>query len=129
MNLSGNELFMNNSYSYLNDKYDGIIFPKDSFIFPKNGGALLTNKKRILSKPSLVDLNTGVLIPSSFIDTEFMYYLFSTVDFTKNYKGSTIPTIDNNIIGNVVFALPPFIEQQKIAKKINVFMSILKDED
>ena len=70
MNLSGNELFMNNTYSYLSETYDGIMFPENSIIYPKNGGALLTNKKRILSKPSLVDLNTGVLIPSKLVNSE-----------------------------------------------------------
>ena len=126
MNLPGNEIFMEVVQYYVNDCYTGITFPKDSFIFPKNGGALLTNKKRILKQESLVDLNTGVLIPSSAVNNEFMFYLFSTVDFTKNYKGSTIPTIDNKMIGNIVFALPPIEEQFRIVQKIKVIMSILK---
>ncbi len=126
MNLPGNEIFMEVVQYYVNDCYTGITFPKDSFIFPKNGGALLTNKKRILKQESLVDLNTGVLIPSSAVNNEFMFYLFSTVDFTKNYKGSTIPTIDNEMIGNIVFALPPIEEQFRIVQKIKVIMSILK---
>ena len=126
MNLSGNELFMNNAYSYLSETYDGVIFPENSIIYPKNGGALLTNKKRILSKPSLVDLNTGVLIPSKLVNGEYMYYLFSTVDFSKNYKGSTIPTIDNNIIGSLVFGLPPVQEQQRIVKKIKLLVQIIE---
>ena len=126
MNLSGNELFMNNAYSYLSEEYDGITFPENSIIFPKNGGALLTNKKRILRKASLVDLNTGVLIPSKLVNSEYMYYLFSTVDFSKNYKGSTIPTIDNNIIGNLVFGLPPIQEQLRIVKKIKLLIQIIE---
>ena len=129
MNLSGNEIFMEVVQYYVNDCYTGITFPKNSFIFPKNGGALLTNKKRILKQESLVDLNTGVLIPSSAVNNEFMFYLFSTVDFTKNYKGSTIPTIDNEMIGNIVFALPPIEEQSRIVQKIKAIMSILKGGD
>ena len=129
MNLSGNEIFMEVVQYYVNDCYTGITFPKNSFIFPKNGGALLTNKKRILKQESLVDLNTGVLIPSSAVNNEFMFYLFSTVDFTKNYKGSTIPTIDNEMIGNIIFALPPIEEQSRIVQKIKAIMSILKGGD
>ena len=129
MNLFGNEIFMEVVQYYVNDCYTGITFPKNSFIFPKNGGALLTNKKRILKQESLVDLNTGVLIPSSAVNNEFMFYLFSTVDFTKNYKGSTIPTIDNEMIGNIVFALPPIEEQSRIVQKIKAIMSILKGGD
>jgi len=129
MNLPGNEIFMEVVQYYVNDCYTDITFPKNSFIFPKNGGALLTNKKRILKQESLVDLNTGVLIPSSAVNNEFMFYLFSTVDFTKNYKGSTIPTIDNEMIGNIVFALPPIEEQSRIVQKIKAIMDILKGGD
>ena len=129
MNLPGNEIFMEVVQYYVNDCYTGITFPKNSFIFPKNGGALLTNKKRILKQESLVDLNTGVLIPSPAMNNEFMFYLFSTVDFTKNYKGSTIPTIDNEMIGNIVFALPPIEEQSRIVQKIKSIYSILKGGD
>lgn len=128
MNLPGNEIFMEVAQNYVNDYYMGITFPKNSFIFPKNGGALLTNKKRILNQKSLVDLNTGVLIPSELLNNEFMYYLFSTVDFSKNYKGSTIPTIDNEMIGNLIFALPPIKEQCRIVQKISMLIDILKDE-
>ena len=129
MNLPGNEIFMEVVQYYVNDYYTGITFPNNSFIFPKNGGALLTNKKRILKHESLVDLNTGVLIPSPAMNNEFMFYLFSTVDFTKNYKGSTIPTIDNEMIGNIVFALPPIGEQSRIVQKIKSIYSILKGGD
>lgn len=86
MNLPGNEIFMEVAQNYVNDYYTSITFPKNSFIFPQNGGALLTNKKRILNQESLVDLNTGVLIPSELLNNEFMYYLFSTVDFSKKLK-------------------------------------------
>ena len=55
-----------------------------------------------------------------------MYYLFSTVDFSKNYKGSTIPTIDNDIIGNHIFGLPPIQEQLRIVKKIKLLIQIIE---
>lgn len=86
MNLPGNEIFMEVAQNYVNDYYTGITSPKNSFIFPKNGGALLTNKKRILNQESLVNLNTGVLILSELLNNKFMYYLFSTVDFSKKLK-------------------------------------------
>ena len=129
MNLPGNKLFMEVAQNYVNNYYTGTTFPKNSFIFPKNGGALLTNKKRILTQESLGDLNTGVLIPSTEMNNEFMYYLFSTVDFTRNYKGSTIPTIDNEMIGNLIFALPPIKEQCRIVQKVSMLIDILKDGD
>ena len=116
MNVKGNELFLDKTANYLNDKYDGVVFNKGSFVFPKNGGAVLTNKKRILLHDSLVDLNTGVITFSPSINAEYAFLMFSFIDFSKLYKGSTIPTVDANIISNLIFALPPLDEQQRIVQ-------------
>ncbi len=118
MNVEGNELFLDKTTNYLNDEYDGVVFNKGSFVFPKNGGAVLTNKKRILLHNSLVDLNTGVITFSPFIDAEYAFLMFSFIDFSKLYKGSTIPTVDANVISNLIFALPPLNEQQHIVQVV-----------
>ena len=118
MNVEGNELFLDKTTNYLNDKYDGVVFSKGSFVFPKNGGAVLTNKKRILLHDSLVDLNTGVITFSPFIDAEYAFLMFLFIDFSKLYKGSTIPTVDANVISSLIFALPPLNEQQHIVQVV-----------
>ena len=118
MNVEGNELFLDKTTNYLNDKYDGVVFSKGSFVFPKNGGAVLTNKKRILLHDSLVDLNTGVITFSPFIDAEYAFLMFLFIDFSKLYKGSTVPTVDANVISSLIFALPPLNEQQHIVQVV-----------
>ena len=118
MNVEGNELYLDKTTNYLNVEYDGIVFNKGSFVFPKNGGAVLTNKKRILLHDSLVDLNTGVISFSPFINAEYAFLMFSFIDFSKLYKGSTIPTVDSHVISNLIFALPPLNEQQHIVQVV-----------
>src|SRR5438094_7241909 len=39
--------------------------PRDSVVFPKVGGALLTNKKRMLSSPAAIDNNLMAVWPLS----------------------------------------------------------------
>ena len=118
MNTTGNKKYMVNVINYLVQSYKGKIFPKNSIIFPKNGGAVFTNKKRILTVESLVDLNTGVYTPNENMFFDYSYYLFLSIDFKKYSKGTALPTIDSEILNSLYFPLPPLAEQKRIVAKI-----------
>lgn len=121
MNSIGNEVYLVNTELFLfNSSY---IYPKNSIVFPKNGGALLTNKKRILSRDSMVDLNTGVFISSSHINVKYLYLLFLTIDFKKIYKGTALPTLDYDKLNNLLIGMPPLNEQKRIVQKIEEVFS------
>ena len=107
MNTPENNKFMVKSSQYYISEASRKTFPKGSIVFPKNGGAVLTNKKRILVQESVVDLNTGVLIPYQPINIEYLYILFSTIDFNKHHKGSSLPTINTDFMNSIVFGLQP----------------------
>lgn len=53
MNRIENQKFMIKTEAYLDSSYTGKLFKKNTIIFPKNGGAVFTNKKRILTKQLL----------------------------------------------------------------------------
>ncbi|WP_269146115.1 restriction endonuclease subunit S, partial [Lactobacillus crispatus] len=89
--------------------------PKNTIIFPKNGGAILTAKKRILSQDSLVDLNTGGLIPYNDLNHKFIFYLFLSLDIKDFVKGSAVPTINSKKLKETLVPLPPLEEQSRIA--------------
>ena len=131
MNVPGNEHYMNKVSLYLRDSAKYKVFPPDSIIYPKNGGAVFTNKKRILTVNSLIDLNTGAYIPSNLVDNKYAYYLFSTIDFNKFYKGTSVPTVDHDSICELFFGLPPLVEQKEIVKQLSrVFKNIdIVEED
>ena len=131
MNVPGNEHYMNKVSLYLRDSAKYKVFPPDSIIYPKNGGAVFTNKKRILTVNSLIDLNTGAYIPSNLVDNTYAYYLFSTIDFNKFYKGTSVPTVDHDSICELFFGLPPLVEQKEIVKQLSrVFKNIdIVEED
>lgn len=126
MNTPGNELYLQYADYYINDQYSGSVFDGGSFVFPKNGGAVLTNKKRILANISVVDLNTGVFTPSNLLNKDFIFFLFSSIDFSKIYKGAVIPTVDASLIGNLIYGLPPIEEQKRIADIIKTFFTQLE---
>ena len=128
MNVLGNEVYMSVDSLFVT-KGNYQLFPKDSIIFPKNGGALLTNKKRILTKDSLVDLNTGVLIPNNLICYKYLYYIMLSIDFNNYYKGTALPTLDSNKFLDVDIYVPNKESQQNIVNRIDTLFELIDKKD
>ena len=124
--MNNNQVYMNNIENFVNEKYINQLMPKDTIIFPKNGGAVLTAKKRILIQDSLVDLNTGGIIPNSNISFKYLFYLFRNLNIKDYVKGSAVPTIDSKKLRETVVPLPPLEEQSRIAAKIAQLFALLR---
>ncbi|WP_082825148.1 restriction endonuclease subunit S [Wohlfahrtiimonas chitiniclastica] len=89
-----------------------------SIIYPKNGGALLTNKRRITTRECLIDLNTGFCSPY-ISNIEYFYFWFLTLDLKQYYTGTAVPTVASGIIKQMIMPLPPLAEQKRIVKKLD----------
>ena len=129
MNTVGNEKYLSFTAQYYTGNKIKKIFPYNTIVFPKNGGAVFTNKKRILLQPSVVDLNTGALIPYGIVNTEYLFLLFTSIDFREHYKGTALPTVDANFVGKLLFGLPPLTEQERIVAEIEKFEPLIKEYD
>ena len=128
MNSAGNEKYLRYTNNYLAFKPKK-VFPSNSIVFPKNGGAVFTNKKRILTTDSVVDLNTGVFTPTTLINFDYAYLIFSTIDFREYYKGTALPTINNEFMRSIIFGLPPLVEQARIVSEIEKFEPLIAEYD
>ncbi len=115
MNLAGNEVDIVSSSRYVNfkDINESQIIPKGSVIFPKRGGAIATNKKRRIVKPTIVDLNTMALIPSKDITSDYLYFWFKTVDLNELSNGANVPQINNYSFDDTFINFPKLIEEQE----------------
>ena len=129
MNTSGNEIRLKKSFSYLKDDKSKRYFLKNTIVYPKNGGAVFTNKKRILAQDSVVDLNTGGFYPFSTNYFDYIFLLFSMIDFRQCYKGTALPTIDMNKLKSKSFPLPPLGEQKRIVAKIEELEPLINQYD
>ncbi|MHB0754913.1 restriction endonuclease subunit S [Polaribacter sp. M15] len=115
MNLIGNEENITTSTRFvdLKDINEKQIIPIGSIIFPKRGGAIATNKKRKIVKPTIVDLNTMAITPTKKLLSEYLYYWFESIDLNDLSNGTSIPQINNNSFDNVFISFPKAIEEQK----------------
>jgi type I restriction enzyme S subunit len=129
MNSSGNEVKMTcSNYNLSNEEVVNLklkLYPKGTVIFPKRGGAILTNKKRVLSKDSTFDLNLMGVLPNEHVNSSFLFYWFINLNLGKICDGSNIPQINNKNIAPLDFPLPPIETQQAIVSKIEELFSEL----
>src|SRR5690606_19607041 len=130
MNLPENEIEINTSSRFVNsNEIKAIqIIPEGAVIFPKRGGAIATNKKRKVIRPTIVDLNTMAIIPANKLDNEYFYYWFQMIDLDDISNGTTIPQINNYSFDNVHITYPNSLpEQQRIVSILDeAFAAIAK---
>jgi type I restriction enzyme S subunit len=87
-----------------------------AIILPKRGGAIATNKKRILGRPAALDPNLmGVEPDTSRIDSLYLYYWFQQFDLTKITSGSAVPQLNKQDLFPLKIPLPPLEGQRRIA--------------
>jgi restriction endonuclease S subunit len=117
MNFSAGK-YMAQSRGYLDQataKQFGLhIRPAGTVIFPKRGGAIATNKKRILQAPAAYDLNTMGLIPGLEISSEFLYLWISAINLSQLADGSNVPQINNGDLVDLQISIPSRIEQDQV---------------
>jgi len=116
MNLPDNEVEINTSSRFVNSREIKInqIIPEGAIIFPKRGGAIATNKKRKIIKPTIVDLNTMAIIPSKKIDKDYFFHWFQLFDLNSISNGANIPQINNYSFDEVYIPYPKSIKEQKV---------------
>jgi type I restriction enzyme S subunit len=129
MNLPDNEVEINTSSRFVNSREIKInqIIPQGAIIFPKRGGAIATNKKRKIIKPTIVDLNTMAIIPSKKIDKDYFFHWFQLFDLNSISNGANIPQINNYSFDEVNIPYPKSIrEQQLIVQKLDTLSTETK---
>jgi type I restriction enzyme S subunit len=130
MNHADNQQVMHHADSWLSEadaKALGLrIFPSRTLLFPKRGGAIATNKKRVLDQPGCADLNVMGITPCEAIDEYFRVW-FDSVDLGKLSDGSNVPQINHKDIAPLPLPLPPRAEQDRIVAEVDRRLSIVRE--
>ncbi len=129
MNSLGNETRMDAAAMYLSEARRSELglteHPAGTVIFPKRGGAILTNKKRLLSRPACFDLNTmGVINRTATVSTDYLWHWFQSLDLCEIYDGSNVPQINNGDIEPLWFPICSGQEQNEIVRVLDKVLSV-----
>jgi|HubBroStandDraft_6_1064221.scaffolds.fasta_scaffold136488_2 type I restriction enzyme S subunit len=128
MNLPGNEKYVTTSNNFIDDdaarRMRAKIHPPGTIIFPKIGGAIATNKRRILTKGSAIDNNCLGITFADELNVEWAFLLLTTLDFTRYQAGTAVPALQQGVLERIPVGLPPHAEQQRIVAKVDALMGL-----
>lgn len=101
MNAEGSEVIITSAANTVDDEIlqslRARLFPAGTVVFPKVGGALLTNKKRILGVQATFDNNVMGVVPRD-VESEWLYFWFQSVDLATLANVQAIPSIRQSTI-------------------------------
>lgn len=122
MNLPGNEIFISTAREWSGSYRGRMVAQKGAIILPKRGGAISTNKKRMLTRPALLDPNLmGIYSPKGQINSFCLFQWFQGFDLNEISSGSAVPQLNKQDLAPLKIALPPIDLQEKfevIVKKV-----------
>ncbi len=119
MNLPSNDLVMeiwNNAVSHSTAaRLGATVFPPGTIIFPKVGGALLTNKRRVVEHHFCMDNNImGFVVKHG--NPDFLLLLLQNLDLATIAKPGPVPAISEGEIREIRTVLPSLPEQTAIVR-------------
>ena len=109
----------------------GIMGYADDFICLEN--CTIIGRKGSINNPIFVkekfwNVDTAFgLSPSDAISPKYLFYFCEYFDFTSLDSSTTLPSLTKTNIQQIVFALPPLPEQERILGKIDILFSKLDE--
>ena len=121
MNLKANQYFITTSNNWvLEDDVESRgyrLHPPGAVVFAKIGVALTYNRRRILTRPTIVDNNMMSAIPNpECVEPKYFFYLLSTIDFNDIASGTALPYLTVRDLSKISVYLPPMDSQLVISK-------------
>ena len=91
------------------------IFPKGSVLIPKRGGAILTDKKRLLVEDASYDSNVmGLKADEKTVSDQFLYRFMLSIHLGDYIDTAVIPQINNKHIERMEIPPAPLERQKQV---------------
>jgi len=120
MNAGGNERVVQTAREFLPRTEAGrAVINIGAVIFPKRGGAIATNKKRLLGRPALIDPNLMALeAKKEAISADYLYYWCQTLDLAKLSNGGVIPQLNRKDLAPLKIPVPDVTTQIELVENL-----------
>lgn len=93
--------------------------PAGTVLLPKRGGAIATNKKRMLREPSYYDLNTMGLVPGDGLESSYLWHWLRSVDLESIADGSNVPQINATQVRGLSLPVPSVDVQREVVVRLD----------
>lgn len=130
MNNIGNETEMKTANNYVTQEQIvknswNVIKDTPAIIFAKVGAALMLNRKRLVTKPFLIDNNTMSYSLNRLWDKDFGLTLFHTIDLPKYAQIGALPSYNASDIATIKVNVPSIQEQSAIGSLFHTLDDLL----
>jgi type I restriction enzyme S subunit len=99
------------------------ILPIGSVVFPKAGGAIATNKKRVISVPGPIDLNCMAAIPIQGTNPKYLSWWFQSINLSSYADGSILPQLSKGKMSDIPVNWPNQKLQEEIVLSLEKSLS------
>jgi type I restriction enzyme S subunit len=99
------------------------ILPIGSVVFPKAGGAIATNKKRVISVPGPIDLNCMAAIPIQGTNPKYLSWWFQSINLSSYADGSILPQLSKGKMSEIPVDWPNLKLQEEIVLSLEKSLS------
>ncbi|MFO1346418.1 MAG: restriction endonuclease subunit S [Rhodocyclaceae bacterium] len=131
MNLAGNEVFIQSANNYVSksqqSEMKAKLHPSGATVFAKIGVALISNRRRLLTTPTIIDNN---LMSASPVEGKsgqyFLYSLLSTLDFNTLVSGTALPYINVSDLKKIPIVRPPYDACHAFEAKASSMFSMMQ---
>lgn len=132
MNIVGNEKYMTLSNNTVDDsivrQMKTKVITSKCLVFAKVGAAIYGERKRITTKPFLIDNNMMAFEPYSCLNIEYLHSWSCSVKFSQYAQVGALPSYNSSDIGIIKIHIPCLTEQQKIADCLSSLDEVIEKQ-
>ncbi len=131
MNLAGNEVFIQSANNFVSksqqSEMKAKLHPLGATVFAKIGVALISNRRRLLTTPTIIDNNLMSASPAEGKSGKyFLYSMLSTLDFNTLVSGTALPYINVSDLKKIPIVRPPYDACHAFEAKASSFFSMMQ---
>lgn len=131
MNLAGNEVFIQAANNYVSktqqSEMRAKLHPSGATVFAKIGVALISNRRRLLTTPTIIDNNLMSVYPiEGKARNHFLYSLLSTIDFNTLVSGTALPYLNVSDLRKIPAVHPSIVVLGVFESRVSSIFSMMQ---